>query len=89
MRFAPRQLFCARIAGQQMVRETGWVHLRLNRVPRAVQEMMRTLERVRPKLKLSPGRIGGSRRRAADVGLEPDADDAGRGSVLMAQPAWI
>ena len=49
------QLFCARIAGQQLVRETGWVHLRLNRVPRAVQEMMRTLEQVRPKLKLSPG----------------------------------
>ena len=49
------QMFCARIAGQQLVRETGWVHLRLNRVPRAVQEMMRTLERVRPKLKLSPG----------------------------------
>src|SRR5919112_5692889 len=49
------QLFCARIAGQQMVRETGWVHLRLNRVPRAVQEMMRTLERIRPHLKLAPG----------------------------------
>ena len=49
------QLFCTRIAGQQLVRETGWVHLRLDRVPRAVQEMMRTLERVRPKLKLSPG----------------------------------
>jgi hypothetical protein len=48
-------LFCARIAGQQLVRETGWVHLRLNRVPRAVQEMMRTLERIRPHLKLSPG----------------------------------
>ncbi len=49
------QLFCTRIAGQQLVRETGWVHLRLDRVPRAVQAMMRTLERVRPKLKLSPG----------------------------------
>jgi DNA-binding transcriptional LysR family regulator len=49
------QLFCSRIAGVQLVRETGWVHLRLNRVPRAMQEMMRTLERVRPKLKLSPG----------------------------------
>jgi DNA-binding transcriptional LysR family regulator len=57
------QLFCSRIAGQQMVRETGWVHLRLNRVPRAVQEMMRTLERVRPKLKLSPG--GSPRRQAS------------------------
>jgi DNA-binding transcriptional LysR family regulator len=49
------QLFCARISGVQLVRETGWVHLRLNRVPRATQEMMRTLERVRSKLKLSPG----------------------------------
>jgi hypothetical protein len=48
-------LFCARIAGTQLVRETGWVHLRLNRVPRAVQEMMRTFERIRPQLKLSPG----------------------------------
>lgn len=63
-----RQLFCARIAGQQMVRETGWVHLRLNRVPRAVQEMMRTLERVRPKLKLSPG---GSPRRQSPAASEP------------------
>ena len=48
------QLFCARIAGQQLLRETGWVHLRLNRVPRAVQEMMRTLERIQPRLKLAP-----------------------------------
>jgi DNA-binding transcriptional LysR family regulator len=54
-------LFCARIAGQQLLRETGWVHLRSNRVPRAVQEMMQTLERVRPRLKLTPG--GASRRR--------------------------
>jgi DNA-binding transcriptional LysR family regulator len=49
------QLFCARIAGQQLVRETGWVHLRLNRVPRAVQEMMAMFDKLRPKLKLSPG----------------------------------
>jgi DNA-binding transcriptional LysR family regulator len=56
-------LFCARIAGQQMLRETGWVHLRSNRVPRAVQEMMQTLERVRPRLKLAPS--GPSRRRNA------------------------
>jgi len=38
-----------------MVRETGWVHLRLNRVPRPVQEMMKTFERIRSGLKLSPG----------------------------------
>src|SRR5687768_6425412 len=49
------QLFCARIAGHELVRETGWVHLRLARVPRAVQELMGTLEKVRPKLKLTPG----------------------------------
>jgi DNA-binding transcriptional LysR family regulator len=49
------QLFCARIAGQQLVRETGWVHLRVSRVPRAVQEMMKMFEKIRPKLKLSPG----------------------------------
>jgi DNA-binding transcriptional LysR family regulator len=48
-------LFCARIAGQQLVRETGWVHLRLNRVPRPVQEMMNTFERIRSGLKLSLG----------------------------------
>jgi DNA-binding transcriptional LysR family regulator len=48
------QLFCARIAAVQLVRETGWVHLRVNRVPRAVQVMMQTLERVRGRLKLSP-----------------------------------
>jgi DNA-binding transcriptional LysR family regulator len=48
------QLFCARIADVQLVRETGWVHLRVNRVPRAVQVMMQTLEGVRGRLKLSP-----------------------------------
>jgi hypothetical protein len=48
-------LFCARIAGQQLVRETGWVHLKLNRVPRPVLEMMKTFERIRAGLKLSPG----------------------------------
>ena len=66
-----RQLFCARIAGQQLVRETGWVHLRLQRVPRAVQEMMRTLERVRPKLKLSPGPL--ARRTSAEPPPESPA----------------
>ena len=49
------QLFCSRIAGQQLVRETGWVHLRSARVPRAVQEMMTVFEDIRPTLKLSPG----------------------------------
>jgi DNA-binding transcriptional LysR family regulator len=64
-------LFCARIAGQQLVRETGWVHLRVNRVPRAVQEMMKTLERIRPHLKLSPG--GGHTRVVKPAVREPRA----------------
>ena len=57
------QLFCARIAGVQLVRETGWVYLRVNHLPRAMQVMMSTLERVRPKLKLAPAPPG--RRKAA------------------------
>ncbi len=61
-------LFCARIGGTQLVRETGWVHLRSSRVPRAVQEMMRTLEQVRPRLKLTPS---GSPRRAASKSVPP------------------
>ena len=44
----------ARIAGQTLVRETGWVHLRSDRVPRMVREMMETLTRILPRLKLAP-----------------------------------
>jgi DNA-binding transcriptional LysR family regulator len=69
-------LFCARIAGQQLVRETGWVHLRLNRVPRAVQEMMRTLERIRPHLKLSPGGLPRPTKAAAPAPPPASAADA-------------
>jgi DNA-binding transcriptional LysR family regulator len=47
-------LFCARIAGQQLVRETGWVYRCSTRVPRTIQEMMRMLDVVVPRLKLAP-----------------------------------
>jgi DNA-binding transcriptional LysR family regulator len=67
------QLFCARISGVHLVRETGWVHLRLNRVPRAMQEMMRTLDRIRPKLKLSPGPV--PRRSAGEAVASPQAEE--------------
>jgi DNA-binding transcriptional LysR family regulator len=50
----------ARIAGQTLVRETGWVHLRSDRVPRMVREMMDTLTRILPRLKLAPA--GGGKR---------------------------
>jgi DNA-binding transcriptional LysR family regulator len=49
------QLHCARIAGHKLLRETGWVYLKSARLPRAVEEMKRILEEVRPRLKLLPG----------------------------------
>jgi DNA-binding transcriptional LysR family regulator len=52
--FASRQLFCARIAGQSLVRRTGWVYAKANRVPRAVQEVLAAFERIKPRLKVSP-----------------------------------
>jgi DNA-binding transcriptional LysR family regulator len=48
------QMFCARIEGRSLVRETGWVYPKMSRTPRAVQEVIRAFERVRPKLKLAP-----------------------------------
>jgi DNA-binding transcriptional LysR family regulator len=48
------QLFCARIEGRSLIRETGWVYPKMSRTPRAVQEVIRAFDRVRPKLKLAP-----------------------------------
>jgi DNA-binding transcriptional LysR family regulator len=48
------QLHCARIAGRQLFRETGWIYPKANRLPRVVLEMKRILEEIRPKLKLLP-----------------------------------
>jgi hypothetical protein len=35
-------------------RETGWVYPRSSHLPRAVQELIRTLEVIGPRLKLAP-----------------------------------
>jgi len=43
------QLASCRISGHTLVRETGWVYLKANRVPRKVEEMIRTLEKTLPK----------------------------------------
>ena len=51
---AAGQMFCARIEGRSLVRETGWVYPKMSRTPRAVQEVIKAFERVRPKLKLAP-----------------------------------
>lgn len=48
------QLFCARIEGTELVRETGWVYPRTSRVPRVIQELITAFEEVRGKLQLSP-----------------------------------
>ncbi|HEV8132379.1 MAG TPA: LysR family transcriptional regulator [Acidobacteriota bacterium] len=55
------QFFCSRIVGPHLMRETGWVYLRSNRVPRVVQEMLLAFERILPRLRLSPpGRKSGT-----------------------------
>ncbi len=46
------QLFCARIEGYELDRETGWVYARANRVPRMIHELMAAFESVKGKLRL-------------------------------------
>jgi DNA-binding transcriptional LysR family regulator len=54
------QLFCARIDGHELVRETGWVYARANRVPRVVDELLLAFGAIRHKLRLAPrGRSDG------------------------------
>jgi DNA-binding transcriptional LysR family regulator len=48
------QLFCSRIAGISLVRQTGWIFQRSNRVPRTFEEMFRTFQRIQPRLKVAP-----------------------------------
>jgi LysR family transcriptional regulator, hydrogen peroxide-inducible genes activator len=49
------KLASARIAGHVLERETGWVYPRSSHMPRALQELIKTLERVRDQLRLAPG----------------------------------
>jgi DNA-binding transcriptional LysR family regulator len=46
------QLFCARIEGYELVRETGWVYARANRVPRMIDELQLAFEAIRNRLRL-------------------------------------
>ena len=48
------QLFCARIDGHELVRETGWVYARANRVPRIVDELLLAFGAIRDRLRLAP-----------------------------------
>jgi DNA-binding transcriptional LysR family regulator len=51
------QFACARIEGQELVRETGWVYARANRVPRVIDELLKSFEEIKGRLELVPGRI--------------------------------
>jgi DNA-binding transcriptional LysR family regulator len=44
------QLFCSRIAGQPLYRQTGWLYPKMSRLPRTITEVLRIFETVRPKL---------------------------------------
>ncbi|MGE3473314.1 MAG: LysR family transcriptional regulator [Vicinamibacterales bacterium] len=51
---ASGHLHCARIEGRPLIRETGWVYPKMSRIPRAVDEVIKAFEKVRPRLRLSP-----------------------------------
>jgi DNA-binding transcriptional LysR family regulator len=46
-------LVAHRIQGHPLVRETGWVYLKANRVPRKISEMTRVLDELLPKMGLT------------------------------------
>ena len=50
------QVFCARIEGRELVRETGWVYARANRVPRVTHELLKAFDAVRGQLPLAAPR---------------------------------
>ena len=45
-----KQLFCSRIAGQALMRQTGWLYPKMSRLPRTVTEVLRIFDTVRPRL---------------------------------------
>ncbi len=51
---ASGHFFCARIDDHPLIRETGWVYMRANRVPRAVQEVLTSFDRIKPRLRVAP-----------------------------------
>jgi DNA-binding transcriptional LysR family regulator len=44
------QLFCSRITGHALVRQTGWLYPKMSRLPRTVAEVLKVFETVRPRL---------------------------------------
>lgn len=48
------QLFCARVEGHELIRETGWVYARATRTPRMINELLTMFDRIRSRLVLAP-----------------------------------
>jgi DNA-binding transcriptional LysR family regulator len=48
------QFFCARIEGHELIRETGWVYARANRVPRMIHELQTAFDEITGRLQLAP-----------------------------------
>jgi len=46
------QLFCSRIEGRPLHRQTGWLYPKMSRLPRTVSEVIRIFETVRPGLEV-------------------------------------
>ena len=51
------QFFCARIEGHELIRETGWVYARTNRVPRIVHELLGAFDAIKERLQVAPKRL--------------------------------
>jgi DNA-binding transcriptional LysR family regulator len=44
-----KQLYCSRIAGHSLQRETGWLYPKMSRLPRPVSEVIRVFDTIRPQ----------------------------------------
>ena len=42
-------LFCSRLAGHTLRRQTGWLYPKMSRLPRPVSEVIRVFEKIRPR----------------------------------------
>ena len=44
-----KQLYCSRIAGHSLQRETGWLYPKMSRLPRPVSEVIRVFDTIKPQ----------------------------------------
>ena len=48
-----KQLFCSRIAGHSLFRQTGWIYPKMSRLPRTVSEVIKVFDAVKPAIQTS------------------------------------